>query len=1153
MNVNGNDITIEIGASSKSAADGIERLTSALKELKSSVRGNGKGMSDLASHLSNLSRSVRELGDASSKIANITRIFGGIEKLNGVKVSKDLGENLHNIAESAKDVTPKSIANLERMTLALQRLSGVDIKAFRELSSSASTKNAISNTERANALASISARTGGSTRGIDADAVKFERALSQIDKAIERTQEKIERFRQELSAETLSPGGGDQGKIENYNRAIEEQSQILDGLIRKRDDLNRNGLETKVKVDSTEVDEATKKVSKLKVLLSSLKRVAFYRAIRTAIKFVTDGFKEGLENAYYFSKGINGELANSLDRLSSAAFKMKNQLGAAFGQLLVAVTPVLIKLIEIVTYAANAITQFFAVLSGQSTYLRAIDYWKEWGDEADDAGGKAKAALKYLAPFDELNVLPSERSKGSGSGDQGIDYDKMFEVAEVEDLWKKIGNIFSDFAIQVKDVAFNWDDLSPWEIFKKVLAGLGGVIGFSLGGVPGAVVGVLAGVGLSMLIEELWPEVKDMSKNALFSSVLGLVGGAIGFALYGVPGAVVGTIAGIGLSLLIEGIFPEISDKLDAKSALGIVGGALVAAKILKRVGAGAAAAGGGAGAGAGVAAGASGLSYALAGAIAVGVGLNIVKFITDVQDDPVKAFEKAAGDPVVGAATDLAMQVAEIFDKDIFKNWGSQYDTNDGKYKVVYELEGAGVSIKTWVDMETGEKVGFIAPNGKKFWLKDGVWEEVIEDVAGTTANIDISTKLSTSIQSGAKGILGVVSNAIKTGKKTIDMGIIAKVNTEFENEAKPFGDSFMDMSDWGEYDPATGEFVVESKMKISPEFESNLSDVEYNAQLVKHRINETLLNGQDGIGKRINENISNALSSAFGQYENKKIDVKADVNEVDTSKLTEKSWFLQTIARLTGVDQSKLTDKSKSINAVANFVKTKVEELTEKAKTIASIANFTKTDKSKLGNVFIDTIGNFKSTATKSLTTAARTLWTIAQFNKTDASPLKQGQRTIDSIASIIKFNVTAPKPEVNITGKIDKILTPGGGYIEIKKNGGVFANGKWNPITEYAGGGYPLGGEVFIAREAGPELVGRMGNHTAVMNNNQIVASVSDGVAVANEAVVGALFAAAAQIVGAIRDQDHGTGGNGSIDTLARAVTRWQRSAAMADGNY
>ena len=50
------------------------------------------------------------------------------------------------------------------------------------------------------------------------------------------------------------------------------------------------------------------------------------------------------------------------------------------------------------------------------------------------------------------------------------------------------------------------------------------------------------------------------------------------------------------------------------------------------------------------------------------------------------------------------------------------------------------------------------------------------------------------------------------------------------------------------------------------------------------------------------------------------------------------------------------------------------------------------------------------------------------------------------------------------------------------------------KW---STYAQGGFPNMGEMFIAREAGPELVGRIGNKTTVANNDQIVAAVSQGV--------------------------------------------------------
>lgn len=63
--------------------------------------------------------------------------------------------------------------------------------------------------------------------------------------------------------------------------------------------------------------------------------------------------------------------------------------------------------------------------------------------------------------------------------------------------------------------------------------------------------------------------------------------------------------------------------------------------------------------------------------------------------------------------------------------------------------------------------------------------------------------------------------------------------------------------------------------------------------------------------------------------------------------------------------------------------------------------------------------------------------------------------------------------------------------------KADGGVFSGGSWKPIKKYAVGGIPNMGQMFVAREAGPELVGTLGGHTAVMNNDQIVQSVSDGV--------------------------------------------------------
>lgn len=73
----------------------------------------------------------------------------------------------------------------------------------------------------------------------------------------------------------------------------------------------------------------------------------------------------------------------------------------------------------------------------------------------------------------------------------------------------------------------------------------------------------------------------------------------------------------------------------------------------------------------------------------------------------------------------------------------------------------------------------------------------------------------------------------------------------------------------------------------------------------------------------------------------------------------------------------------------------------------------------------------------------------------------------------------------------------------------------------VSWYANGGFPAQGEMFIAREAGPELVGRIGGKSAVANNDQIVAGISAGVRNANDEVVSAVFAVAQQIITAINE--------------------------------
>lgn len=62
----------------------------------------------------------------------------------------------------------------------------------------------------------------------------------------------------------------------------------------------------------------------------------------------------------------------------------------------------------------------------------------------------------------------------------------------------------------------------------------------------------------------------------------------------------------------------------------------------------------------------------------------------------------------------------------------------------------------------------------------------------------------------------------------------------------------------------------------------------------------------------------------------------------------------------------------------------------------------------------------------------------------------------------------------------------------------------------IPFFEDGGFPNEGQLFIAREAGAEMVGAMGRRTAVANNDQIVEGISAGVSIANDGVIAAIYA-------------------------------------------
>lgn len=182
---------------------------------------------------------------------------------------------------------------------------------------------------------------------------------------------------------------------------------------------------------------ASNGASGISKFVSSLGRIAFYRAIRSAIRYVTDSFKQGLEAAYNWSKaqgGENAKLAKAMDNLSEASGRMKLQLGAAFGGLITAIEPVLTTIINLVTAAADAITRFFAVLNGGGYYKKAVGGLEKVSTAAGGAGNKIK---HLLAKWDELNVIGKETG-GGGGGSSGKEWTGEYEWAEAESDWANL-------------------------------------------------------------------------------------------------------------------------------------------------------------------------------------------------------------------------------------------------------------------------------------------------------------------------------------------------------------------------------------------------------------------------------------------------------------------------------------------------------------------------------------------------------------------------------------------------------------------------------------------------------------------------------------------------------------------------------------------
>lgn len=107
---------------------------------------------------------------------------------------------------------------------------------------------------------------------------------------------------------------------------------------------------------------------------------------------------------------------------------------------------------------------------------------------------------------------------------------------------------------------------------------------------------------------------------------------------------------------------------------------------------------------------------------------------------------------------------------------------------------------------------------------------------------------------------------------------------------------------------------------------------------------------------------------------------------------------------------------------------------------------------------------------------------------------------------------------------------------------------------PVQQYAGGGIVPRGQIFQAREAGPELVASFGGQTAVLNNDQIVQSVSGGVESGTYRAISPILTLLREILVLLEDQpDQGGGGGYDPNTLFNLMRQKNQEYYEQNGEF
>ncbi len=324
--------------------------------------------------------------------------------------------------------------------------------------------------------------------------------LESYIKNLEATKERMDRIFSTSKEIGIAPSQDDLKYYDTLVSEIDRAKNNISGLNAEIQSLenSKNGMEDKAN-SIKNIRDASEKASKsIRKMGDSAKKSSggFKVGLKTMLKYVfgvqslialinklRSSMVEGLKNLAQFNDGVN-PTNTALSNLKSALTQLKNSFAVAFAPILTVIEPILTRLISLLSTAMNYVGQFFAALTGASTFKKAIKVQENYAKSLNGTAAAAKKAKGSLASIDELNNQSKQDSSGAGGT---VSPNDMFEVSPIESKIAGLAGKLKSILDPIRESLQNWFkniDFQPlidsFEKLKTSIEPLAGNIGKGL-------------------------------------------------------------------------------------------------------------------------------------------------------------------------------------------------------------------------------------------------------------------------------------------------------------------------------------------------------------------------------------------------------------------------------------------------------------------------------------------------------------------------------------------------------------------------------------------------------------------------------------------------------------------------------------------------